>query len=333
MSRVMPARAARARAVTRLRDALLSGRAWTYAELARDCGCTERTVRELLDVARDALGFEIRRDRGPDRFVRVRVADVGGRETIDALANELARDMLRRIFPVAGTSLDKRAKAQRAQIVVAVRGARAYEERHLIALRAWLVAAAERPRVAVRFTYGSDGRERIVWPLGAVVRDLARVYLAGVPDDADDARDVRTYALEKLVLAAKGATLTPLRGADASTPPSGIDKAVIEHAIDLPFSVFPADHGDGVHVKVRFAPHQAPHVRGRQWHRKQTEKTLPDGGLELAFGPADLGEASAWVRQWGRSVTVLGDAALVARLREDAGPVLAGGARRTRAPA
>jgi predicted DNA-binding transcriptional regulator YafY len=323
MPATMPARAARAHTATRLRAALLTSRAWTYAELAREGGCTERTVRNFLKVAPDAFGFAIRRDSGPDRLIRVRMADAGGRETIDALAHELARDMLRRIFPVAGTTLDTRAKAPRAQIVVAVRGARAYEERHLSALRAWLVAAAERPRVALKFTYGNAERgERIVWPLGAVVRDLARVYLAGVPDDADDARDVRTYALEKLVLPAKGRGVAQLHGEDAGTPPSGIDRAVVEHAIDLPFSIFPADHGDGVHVKVRFAPRQAAHLRGRIWHRKQRTRELSDGGLELAFGPADLGEATAWVRQWGRSVTVLGDDALVAALRKDPGPVL-----------
>lgn len=321
MAAAMPARAARARAVTRLREALLTGRAWTYAELAAEVACTERTVRNLLDVAQAALGFEVRRDLGHDRTIRVRLADAGGPDTIDALAHELARDMLRRIFPVEGTSLDARARAQRAQVVVAVRGARAYGERQLAALRAWLVAAAERPRVAVRFGYGEEGRERIVWPLGAVVRDLARVYLAGVPDDADDARDVRTYALEKLATPARGAVVA-LRGADASKPPSGIDTAVVEHAIDLPFSIYPADHGDGVQVRVRFAPHQAAFIRGRRWHRKQREKLLADGSLELSFGPADLGEAAAWVRQWGRSVTVLGDEQLIARLRADAGPVL-----------
>ena len=323
----LPARAARARVVTRLRDALLTGRAWTYAELARDAACTERTVRNLLDVAPEALGFAVSRTKGADRTIRVRVADAGHRETIDALASELARDMLRRIFPVAGTSLDKRARARHArgaQIVVAVRGARAYDERHLQALRTWLVAASERPRIPLRFQYGgSELGEQLVWPLGAVVRDLARVYLAGVPDDAEDARDVRTYALEKLVFPARGLGIARLSGDDAGTAPSGIEKAVVEQAIDLPFSVYPADHGDGVHVQVRFDARQAPHIRGRQWHRRQRAKDLADGGLELSFGPADLGESLAWVRQWGRSVTVLGDEAFVAAVRKDGRPLVA----------
>lgn len=319
--RTMPARAARATAVLRLRDALLTGRAWTYTELAREADCTERTVRNHLDVAPAALGFAITRVRGPDRVVRVRLADADHRDTIDALAHELARDMLRRIFPVAGTSLDRRARSRRAQLVVAARGARAYEERHLGALRAWLVAASERPRVPLRFEYeGSETGERLVWPIGAVVRDLARVYLAGVPDEAEDAGDVRTYALERLVCPTRGPAIGRLYGEDVGAPPRGIDRAVVEHAIDLPFSMFPVDRDDGVHVEVVFTARQARHVRGRLWHRKQRERALADGRLELSFGPANLGEAAAWVRQWGASVTVLGDDRLVEEVRSDPGP-------------
>jgi len=325
MKKVAAGREQRARAVTQLREALLSGRAWTYGELAALAGCTERTVRNHLDVAEVALGLAITRAQGPDRVVRVRMAESGHRETIDALAHEIAADMLRRIFPVAGTTLDRPARGARAQLVVAVRGALPYAERHLAALRAWLVAASERPRVPLCFGYdGSERGERLVWPLGAVIRDLARVYLVGVPDEAGDARDVRTYALERVVLPTRGPALVRLATAEAGTAPRGMERAVVEHAIDLPFSVFPADDGDTVKVRVRFSAAQARHVRGRTWHRHQREKLLSSGQLEVSFGPANLGEAAAWVRQWGRAVTVLGDERLVEALRENPGPVLPG---------
>ncbi|MCC6216467.1 MAG: WYL domain-containing protein [Polyangiaceae bacterium] len=311
-----PARAARARVALGLREALLSGRALTYGELAGELGCSQRTVRNLLDAAPEALGCSVRRERGPRGVVRVRVVEPDGRETVEQLAQALARTLLRRIFPVAGTSLGARAQPGRAQVVVAVRGAHRYGERQLSALRAWLVAAADRPRVAVRFDYdGTERGERIVWPLGVVVRDLARVYVAGVPEGAASARDVRTYALERLVLPARGAGVERVPPGAAGAPPRGIERAVIEHAVDLPFSLFPAEGRAAVHVRVRFTAEQARHVRGRVWHRRQRERVLRSGELELEFGPADLGEALAWARQWGPSVTVLGDRRLVQALR------------------
>lgn len=83
--------------VGRLRAALASGRAFTYGELARDATCTERTVRNYLDLAEPALGMAIARERGPDRVVRVRAASSDDQSTIESLARNLAQ-MLRTLF-------------------------------------------------------------------------------------------------------------------------------------------------------------------------------------------------------------------------------------------
>ncbi|MBV6418705.1 MAG: hypothetical protein CMLOHMNK_03635 [Steroidobacteraceae bacterium] len=292
--------------VGRLRSALASGRALTYGELAREAGCTERTVRNYLDLAEPALGTAITRERGPDRVVRVRAAGSDDQTTIEALASNLAAQMLRTLFPVAGTSFERPARGSRAQVVVSARGAYRYSERQLRALRAWLRAADERPRVTVRFAYqsfSSGPGERIVWPLGIVVRDLARVYLIGVPAEADDGRDVRSYALERVVVPKRGSAVTVLRGEEAGSPPRAIDRAVVEHAIDLPFSMYPPDTPGSVMVRVRFSAEQAPYVVGRLWHRNQRFKKLRGGGVELTLGPAERTETEAWVRQWGEAVT------------------------------
>jgi hypothetical protein len=190
-----------------------------------------------------------------------------------------------------------------------VRGAYRYDDSHLRALRSWLVAASERPRIAVQFAYKTDAgdQRRTVWPIGVVVRDLARVYLVGIPARADAPRRVRTYALERILFPTRTAGIERLTVEDSGAPPKGINRTVVEDGCDLPFSVFPADGADAVHVNVRFTAAQAPYIRGRIWHRNQRERELEGGGVELEFGPADRGEAMAWVRQWGESVTVIED--------------------------
>ncbi len=288
----------------RLREALASGGAKTVAELAAAAACEERTVRNYLRDAESTIGFAIEKTRGSDRTVRVRAAQADGSAVIEDLGRALARDMLRRLFPVAGTDLATRRVRPRAQLVVALRGAYEYSDAHLAALRAWLLAASRRPRRAVRLVYGrGDGRgDRIVWPIGIIVRDAARVYLAGMPESPVDSRDVRTYALERVDCERGAKTIEVLSGPDGGDPPDGLDTAVIEDAIDLPFSVYPGAAEDGVMVEARFSAKQADYLEGRRWHRKQSMRRRADGSLDLKFGPADRGEAEAWLRQWGKSV-------------------------------
>jgi predicted DNA-binding transcriptional regulator YafY len=293
-------RATSAMITSRLRAALEGGRALTYAELAREARCTERSVRNYLDEAMATLGHGAIRERGPDRKVRVRGAG-DATTTIDELGRVLAKEMLRRVFPLAGTSLGRAPKHPRASVIVAVRGAYQYEERHLRLLRDWLQAANARPRRATSFDYdGSEKGLRVVWPLGIVVRDLARVYWLGIPAEAENARDVRTYALERV----RSARVATLPGDESGPPPRGIESAPVDEALDLPFSILPG--AGGVHVHVRFTPAQARFMRGRLWHKNQRMKTRRDGSLEVEFGPADEGEVRAWLAQWGDSVTVIG---------------------------
>ncbi|MCA9595426.1 MAG: WYL domain-containing protein [Myxococcales bacterium] len=297
-------RAASAGILRRLRAALESGQAYTYAELARDAKCSQRTVRNYLDVAEEVMALPVVRTLGPDRRVRVELLN-DGEPSIDALSQRLAAGMLRNLFPIEGTSLDIRKRPPRVQLVVSARGAYQYSELQLRTLRAWLRAADERPRIAVRFRYRSPSAEpglRVVWPLGVVIRDLAHVYLAGVPAEAQSPRDVRTYLLERVESRGKGRAIDVLRGADATRPPDGLDRVRVESAIDLPFSMFPADEGDAVTVRVRVCAEQAPYIVGRRWHSRQKIRRFRDGEVEIRFGPANRREVEAWVRQWGDGV-------------------------------
>lgn len=58
-------------------------------------------------ASRNALGTAVTRERGPDRVVRVRAASSDEPTSIDALARNLAAQMLRTLLPVAGTSLER----------------------------------------------------------------------------------------------------------------------------------------------------------------------------------------------------------------------------------
>lgn len=297
-------RAASAGILRRLRAALESGRAYTYEELARHAKCSQRTVRNYLDVVDEVMALPVVRSLGPDRRVRVQVLN-DDEQSIDALSQRLSAGMLRNLFPIEGTSLDKRKRAPRVQLVVSARGAYQYSESQLRTLRAWLRAADERPRVAVRFHYRSPTSGpgiRIVWPLGVVIRDLAHVYLAGVPAEAESPQDVRTYLLERVEARATGRAVEVLRGTDATQPPDGLDGVRVESAIDLPFSMFPADERDAVTVRVRFCAEQAPYIVDRQWHSRQKIRRFRNGEVEIRFGPANRGEVEAWIRQWGDGV-------------------------------
>jgi predicted DNA-binding transcriptional regulator YafY len=302
-------RAASAGIVSSLRSELASGRALTYQELAGAAKCTERTVRNYLDDARVVLGFDVERVRGSDHAIRVRRAGPPeAAPSIDKLARMLAREILRNVFPIAGTQLDSARSDSVVPIVVSIRGAYEYNERHLRTLRRWLQVASATPRRALQFRYDaaeSGSGERVVWPVGMVLRDVARVYLAGVPAESTDGRDVRTYALEWIVQTENCPALTVLDQAHSGPQPHRLDEARIEEAIDAPFSMFRPSPDRSVRVRVRFDAREARYVVGRRWHRRQRITRTKDGGVIVEFGPADRHEVEVWLRGWGDGAKLL----------------------------
>ena len=291
-------RAASARIVASL-QASLEGGAWlSTADLAKRAGCTDRAVRNYLAEAEQALGFAVERSAAAGGRVRYRKAAAHS-ATIEQVGLLLGKEMLKNFFPVDGTSLARRSPAGHAEIVIAVRGAAVYEAKHKSALRRWLALAEARPRRALVFDYrATDGRSapRFVWPIGLLVRDLAQVYLVGVPVDAERPTDTRTYLLSRVQALPR--VVPP---AEAGEPPPWVDSASVRDVTDLPFSVVPPTH-DPVNVDVTLSASQAEYLLGRVWHTDQRLTRRPDGALRVRFGPVDRGEAEAWVRTWGESV-------------------------------
>lgn len=294
-----------------LRSALESQQSYTYAELARRCGSSTRPVRNYLDDAESLLGFPVERTRGRDRTVRVRAAPQTPRAQFEELGRQVARSLLRSLFPIAGTALDRAGSPSPVQIVVSTRGVYQYTEAHLRCLRSWIQHAAARPRRLVKFHYdgaGSGPGVRFVWPLGIVIHDATHVYLAGVPDEDTDGRDVRTYALESVGMSSsRNARQQPrLEICDeAGEPPPHLDAARIEEAIDAPFGIFRAFPKDSEKLCVRFAPEVARYVQGRLWHKRQRGRRLPDGRYELHLGLAHKRAIELWLRTWGDAVEVV----------------------------
>ncbi len=91
------------------------------------CGRSSRTVHNYIVDSQRSLGLRVRRERGEDRVVRF-VLDAGtAAATIEQLGQALAHEMLRRVFPVAGTQFDRRPPAN-PQLIVSVRGTYVYDE-------------------------------------------------------------------------------------------------------------------------------------------------------------------------------------------------------------
>ena len=158
-------------------------------------------------------------------------------------------------------------------------------------------------------TRGDDvTRERLVWPLGVILRDGRRVYLPALVEPADSFADRRMFALERVVA---GADNCGVFSPSTRTPPPSFLLEKRPRLRDLVQPWFglirPDAHCVGVSVHVRFDARQAPYVRTRRWHPRQHETATSDGGVELRFGPVELREGVGWCSQWIDGITVLGD--------------------------
>ncbi len=76
--------------------------------------------------------------------------------------------------------------------------------------------------------------------------------------------------------------------------------------------------GEGIDVRLRFAPDVAWRVRETRWHPSQQVEELADGGVVLTISVASMMELGRWVRGWGDKVEVLAPPALREELRDEA---------------
>ena len=76
--------------------------------------------------------------------------------------------------------------------------------------------------------------------------------------------------------------------------------------------------GEGIVVKLRFAPDVAWRVKESRWHPSQQIEDLADGGCILTVSVASMMEIGRWVRSWGDKAEVLAPRELREELRHEA---------------
>lgn len=302
----------------------------TYDELAQNSllELSRRSLQDYLERHLPAAGYEVQRGRTPGRakatfFLDNRSADEDP-NAVNRAALALARGVLAGLFPLEGTQLDRLSRRAPSRVLAFASGVAEYQQHHMQALLKWINAAEQDPPRAlmIRYDAARDGgkhreppRPRLVWPLGVVLREGRRIYLQALVEPAASLEDARNFALERVY---SGPRDCGVWHADAAHQvPTDFLRALRPRPQDLvhaPFGLIrPNVSDEPVDVRVRFDASQAPYVRGRKWHARQSEKTLADGALELSFGPVDCREAVGWCSQWFDGVTVLGDDTFRAR--------------------
>lgn len=77
------------------------------------------------------------------------------------------------------------------------------------------------------------------------------------------------------------------------------------------FGIYKTEDADDLtDVTIRFSPEKALWAKGRIWHPKQTETSLPDGSLEFTFPVADFTEVKMEIMKHGAGVEVISPAEL-----------------------
>lgn len=303
----------------------------TYEELAQNplLDLSRRSLQDYLEHHLPAEGYEVQRGRTPGRAKATFFLDdrTAGEDpnVANRAALALARGVLAGLFPLDGTQFDEMTRRVPSRVLAFASGVAEYQPHHMRALLRWINAVEQDPPKAVMLRYGpaKDGgvagapklRARLVWPVGVVLREGRRIYLQALEEPCLGLEDARNFALERVY---GGARDCGVWTADAAhqTPTDFLRtrRPRPQDLVHAPFGLIrPNVSDEPVDVRLRFERAQAPFVRGRRWHAKQSEKVLPDGALELAFGPVDCREAIGWCSQWFDGVTILGDPTFRAR--------------------
>ncbi len=119
---------------------------------------------------------------------------------------------------------------------------------------------------------------------------------------------IRMLALERV------RTLTPLD--EKFTMPAGFDAQAL---LDDPFGLV---LGDGLSVRLRFIPTQAPYISERDWPEGYRLEPNQDGSLTMAFATRGLFALKRWILSQGSSVVVEEPAWLATEIANEARAVL-----------
>lgn len=304
---------------------ILRGGRFTYDDLAArdDLELSRRSLQLYIEGHLPRAGHTVVRGRtiGPRpraTFSLPRASGAAG-AAVNRAAMALARGVLAELFPVDGTDLDQRVSASR--VLAFASGVPRFHDHHRVALMHWINSAERDPPRAMllRYRAASDGdahdevpRQRLVWPLGVILREGRRVYLPAIVEPALSATDRRMFALERVV-AGDGDCGVVVAPSSMQALPELFREGTprLQDLVQSPFGLFrPDDPDERVVLHVRFDARQSRYVRGRRWFPRQRETDNDEGGIDLRFGPVELREAVAWCSQWIDGVKVLGDARL-----------------------
>jgi predicted DNA-binding transcriptional regulator YafY len=295
---------------------LLRGRkaGYTPAELARATGVSVRSIQRDLNVLQWEEGIVLEHEDG--RYALSREERLGPLEL--SLQEARAMLMATRLFlrysdelePHGVSALRKLAAimppAVRTQLAASAEalGAKPFDAEFSRVLGT-VTDAWARGR-SLRLSYKSAGKARpkevVVDPyfLEPSAAGFA-TYLIGYSRTHEQ---IRTFKVERIV----SADMLPQH----FDPPEGLDvDALLSSAWGIIW-------GEGIEVRLKFAPSVAWRVKESRWHPSQSIEDTADGGCLLTMSVASMMELGRWVRSWGDAVEVLAPTDLREELRAEA---------------
>lgn len=299
-----------------------SSRGLTIVELAAELNCTPRTIYRDLEALQRVLGAPLVQDddAGGEGKRWKMMEGKRWRVPFDATASELLGLLAAQkvMSPLAGTSYGRgletlaakvRARLGEKGLDGAEQDGGAFETPapdRTYSARAGVIDVlrrAIRDRVSVDLRYFSlrecEVSTRRVDPLLLRFVDGALYLVARCASGSG----IRTFLVDRV----RGAEPTKLRF-----------EATDEELAEYLRGIFRTEHGNPVHVTIRFAKAVAPIVRERRWHETQRLVELPGGDVGFTMRTGGLDEVKRWVLGFGPAARVVGPPELALAVRTEA---------------
>ena len=297
----------------RLFDLLKKGEFPNCQKLAAELEVSAKTVQRDIDCMRDQLGLPIAYE--PQEHGYHFTEEVHEFPTVQVTQGELLALLVaqKAIEQYRGTPYHAQLETAFAKLLAPLNDMAGYAPSdEMVSFKVTAPAAHEldvfdrlgravADQLEITFDYrkpnSSQPACRHVQPLHVTHRE-GRWYLIGHDIDRDD---MRTFAISRI-------TDVELSARWFERPKDFSVERYFAHALGV------MNGTESHHVRIRFSPLAADHVRDRFWHESQEFTPLPDGRLELSLKLADLLEVERLILQWGGHAEALEPAELRARV-------------------
>ncbi len=301
----------------RIFDALKTGDSPNCARLAKQLEVAKKTIQRDIAVMRDQLGLPIQYIAEEHGYAFTE--EIHEFPTVQVTQGELLALLVaqKAIEQYRGTPYHAQLETAFAKVLAPLNDMAGYApSEDLISFKIAAPAAHELETfdrlgraigdcLEVEFDYRKPGSQRPalrkVQPLHMTHRD-GRWYLVG----HDVGRSaMRTYALSRIQ--------------KVEVSDSWFERPK-EFSVDRYFAAALGvmNGTEEHHVKIRFAPYAADHVRDRFWHESQSMEEMEDGSMVLSLQLADLLEVQRLILQWGGLAEALEPPELRERIAEAA---------------